>query len=169
MRNLPSRYSEYYAEKHDYQIRHCLADLMYVQSDMFEHGEVRVQLQLPLRHSGLGFSDSVANSKGAYWASWIDSLPALHDRFEHDVTDFRRTIENVFSNGIESLDAFKECQRTLQNEGLTTPSWEGVITNSHQPDHFDTEDNPLEPDERKGWQRNACEVRNKHRKSIWFE
>ena len=158
LRTLPPNYSEYYAQRHDRMIRRCLADLMHVQSDLFDHAEVCTQIQLSMRHGGMGFSDSVSNSKGAYWASWIDSLPALYDRFERDLSDFRRTVENVFANGIESLDILRDCQRTLQNEGLQTPSWNEILFDNRQPDDLDIEDNPIEPDERKGWQRVACET-----------
>ena len=143
----------------------CLASILNIPKEYFDSSDTTCQIHLPARYGGIGLSSALGSRSSAYWASWADVLPSLHER----VPDFsacfmpamiRLAIDAHAFHQHSALRNLHEAAQQIQSEGFhDIPAWIALVQGS-QPVEADA-DNAKPNEGRKGWQREASKHRNR--------
>ena len=106
----------------------CLDALLHVNEAVGLPALAASRAQLALRHGGLGLRSAERHAVPAYWASWVDALPALSRRDP----EFSRAL-TMSVGGVRSPTAcrLREAPASVQAVGFEPSLWSG--THSHAP------------------------------------
>ena len=87
---------------------------------------------LPLRLGGLGLRSAERTAPAAFWASWADVLPMIHQRAPHAATDFVHTLSSPEPRQ-GCLAEARAADELLSREGfLQRPTW-GELKDGKRP------------------------------------
>eukprot|EP00438_Fugacium_kawagutii_P036663 Skav236024 [mRNA] locus=scaffold1524:114774:125779:- [translate_table: standard] len=134
-----------YAFQHDTNVAACLQRLLGL-SDL--PAASLATAHLPLSHGGLGLISATVTAQAAYWASWADTLPVLHQQ----LPNLTATLSQAFGQPHRPPPAVQaEAAQTLRNAGWQPPHWPELTQPVRHPCP-----NPLEvPLASRGWQHRA--------------
>ena len=110
-----------YATDHDGGIAACLAALL-DQADQPLLEETLSASQLALRHGGLGLRSAVVDRHAAYWASWVDSLPAVRARSPLVADNLVQALAHPGAAGSSSVVAATHAADFLRAQGCDVPA-----------------------------------------------
>ena len=151
LRVLPPDQVLRYAQVHDGRLWQCFCALLGIPPDQCDRTAANSST-LPLSLGDLGLRRAVRTSAPAYWASWADTLPMIHQRHpvvvEAMVSWLNRQID------VPCLRAAAVAADQLTGvDGFSPPSWEALAAGARPPPH-EPDDN--EPGcSRFGWQHEA--------------
>ena len=106
--------------------------------------------RLSLAHGGLGLRSATHHRHAAYWASWADTLPAVHARWPAVADQLGQLLTGESRARPPSVQAAVSAAAELQRAGFAPPPWGLLITGSPPPP---TPPNPSRGDPLRGWQR----------------
>ena len=105
----------------------------------------RVLSQLAMRHGGLGMRSASRGAQAAYWASWADALPMIHQRTPAvaEMVVARLAQPNARAEGDPPSGCLEElhqaCTR-LDTDGFRErPSWEALRDGARPPEPLERE------------------------------
>ena len=137
-----------FARAHDDDIWQCTCDILQV--DPVQARSVKDVASLPLVPGGLGLRSAERVRVSAFWASWADCIPTIHER--HPV------VADVLVRQLEGhphtpcLRAASEAAWSLHG-GVEPPSWiavrDGTRPETREPEEY-------EPGSTRGWQHEAA-------------
>ena len=121
LRALPPSLSAPFAVRHDLALRDCLLRILdnpaAVEATLARAGEVA---QLPFKHGGLGLRCAARLAQAAYWASWADCLPMVHQRHP-PIAQFLQHSLDLAEDMQATADCLQEARlarATLLHEGF---------------------------------------------------
>ena len=92
---------------------------------------------LPLKLGGLGLRRALEGRGAAYWASWADTLPVLHQRHLSVVAEaLRRAQLSGLEGPDEATPNLAELAKTaaqLQEAGFALPTWDELANGGRPP------------------------------------
>ena len=150
LRTVPPTETLQYATSHDTAMSQCLATLLDRPEDLPPQARARVHLSLA--HGGLGLRSAVRHRHAAYWASWADTLPAIHARWPAVADHLGQLLTGESRAQPPSVQAAVAAGATLRRAGFAPPPWGLLITGSPPPP---TPSHPPRGDPLRGWQRAA--------------
>lgn len=168
LRALPPTLSAPFAVRHDAAIRTSLWQLLDNPAAAEEVlARAATLAQLPYKLGGLGLRSAARLSQAAYWASWADCLPMIHQRhpsiaaFLQQSLDLAQEAEAV----ADSLQEAWESRRVLLDEGFAACPTAAQIIAGARPQQPPT----AEPGEwTHGWQFWAATARDTHAREQLF-
>ena len=125
LRVLPPDQVWRYAQVHDDRLCQCFCALLVIPPDQCDRTAANSST-LPLSLGGLRLSSAVRTSAPAYWASWADTLPMIHQR--HPVV-----VEAMVSSLNRQVDvpclrvAAVAADQLIGVDGFSSPSWEACL------------------------------------------
>ena len=140
-----------YAQVHDERLWQCFCRLLSIAPDQCDRIAASSST-LPMSLGGLGLRSAARTSAPAYWASWADTLPMIHQRHPVVVEDMVSWLNRRVD--IPCLRAAAAAADQLTGvSGFSPPSWEALVSGVRPPPH-EPDDN--EPGcSRFGWQHEA--------------
>ena len=148
LRTVPPEQTLEYAAAHDAAMARCLATLLDRPDGLPATNHARARLSLA--HGGLGLRSATHHRHAAYWASWADTLPAVHARWPAVADQLGQLLTGESRARPPSVQAAVSAAAELQRAGFTPPPWGLLITGSPPPP---TPPNPSRGDPLRGWQR----------------
>ena len=111
---------------------------------------LRARAQLPLTHGGLGLRSAFSTRHTAYWASWADTLPALHRRSPGVTSRILHLLQGEARSRPPSILEANQAAHILRDAGFAVPAWDTLPT-SGPPNPHAREAGEYQ----RGWQRLA--------------
>ena len=99
LRSLAPSLTDEFARTHDDGITRCLADLLANDAPIHIDDLGRRRAALPLKLGGLGLRRAQEGRDAAYWASWADTLPILHQHHPSVVAEVLRRVQSASLEG----------------------------------------------------------------------
>ena len=161
LRILPPHLTEGYAQSHDEAIARCLALLTTGSPDPIPDTSIATA-QLPGRLGGLGLRSAARQRFAAHWASWCDSLPAIHQRAPLVATRLTQLLTQAVP--IPTIQAATQAVTALRATGYNVPPWDSVLAGGPAPAHADEPGEPL-----RGWQRVATIPTDERAQEMLFQ
>ena len=120
--------------------------------------------QLALGYGGLGLRSAAADRHAAYWASWLDTLPAIQARSPQIAAHLRRALAEPHASGSTAVAAAAQAAAHLTAQGCLVPAWD-----ASEPPRPAPEDVEAQPGTRlRGWQRHAARACDRHAFEMHF-
>ena len=111
--------------------------------------------QLALGYGGLGLRSAAADRHAAYWASWLDTLPAIQARSPQIAAHLRRALAEPHASGSTAVAAAAQVAAHLTAQGCHVPAWDADVE--------------AQPGTRlRGWQRHAARACDRHAFEMHF-
>ena len=168
LRALPPSLSAPFAVRHDLALRDCLLRILdnpaAVEATLARAGEVA---QLPFKHGGLGLRCAARLAQAAYWASWADCLPMVHQRHP-PIAQFLQHSLDLAEDMQATADCLQEARlarATLLHEGFDECPSARQILDGARPRQ------PTSPDVGEwshGWQYWAAGARDAYARTHFF-
>ena len=100
----------------------CLCQIMRISPTQAE--DIRRTASLPLVLGGMGLRSAIRVRQAAYWSSWADCLPMVHQRHP----GVAATLVAQLSGNPETrfLSAAREAKHELAVAGFESPSWKAI-------------------------------------------
>ena len=139
-RTLPPTLAEKYAQGHDGGMWEVLVTLL-GREDLAERTGTKHHdlATLPQRLGGCGLRSASRTREAAYWASWADTLPMMHQRCPQLARRFCAELEGAQSRA-QSLQEAATARTNLVNAGFhDCPTWEAVKDGTRPPKPETTE------------------------------
>ena len=122
------------------------------------------QLSLGYQYGGLGLRSAAADRHAAYWASWLDTLPAIQARSPQIAAHLRRALAEPHASGSTAVAAAAQAAAHLTAQGCHVPAW-----NASEPPRPAPEDVEAQPGTRlRGWQQHAARACDRHAFEMHF-
>ena len=128
LRTVPPEQTLEYAAAHDAAMARCLATLLDRPDGLPATNHARARLSLA--HGGLGLRSATHHRHAAYWASWADTLPAVHARWPAVADQLGQLLTGESRARPPSVQAAVSAAAELQRAGFTPPPWGLLITGS---------------------------------------
>ena len=157
LRSLAPSLTDEFARTHDDGIARCLADLLANDAPIHIDDLGRRRAALPLKLGGLGLRRAQEGRDAAYWASWADTLPVLHQSHPTVVAEVLRRVQSASLEGPDEttpdLAELAKAATRLQEAGFALPTWDALAVGGRPPPALveRTLGEPL-----RGWQRAAA-------------
>ena len=146
LRTTPPQLTQDFATRHDTSVAACLQTLLGLPD--FPATSLATA-HLPLPQGGLGLTSATVTAQPAYWASWADTFPVLHQ-----LPSLAGTLLQSLRHPHQPPPAFQaaiDAVRTLEQAGWQPPDWHALTQPVSHP-----LPNPLEePLASRGWQHRA--------------
>ena len=82
--------------------------------------------QLALGFGGLGLRSAAADAQAAYWASWLDTLPAIQARSPQIAAHLRRALAAPHASGSAAVAAAAQVATHLAAQGCHVLAWDAA-------------------------------------------
>ena len=147
IRIVPPSVIRDYAMRHDEALWACFCRL--IEGDSLAGDTIAQQVaSLPARFGGLGVRSAVRTSPAAYFASWVDSLPALTDK-DNDLAQRIVSCLEHDPSSVPCLAEAAEAKQLLVDDGAEKlPEWREAMDRTEPPVVEDLDAGEF----RKGWQ-----------------
>ena len=132
LRTVPPSQSARYAAGHDEGMFQTMTALLGALPGSQEQiATARDITTLPMRLGGLGLRSAARTGPGAYWASWADALPMLHDRLPAATEEMLAQLRGEPEGCLLELQV---ASMVLVREGFVSrPSWEELKAGARPP------------------------------------
>ena len=137
-----------FANNHDFAVAACLRSLLEVE-DL--PAQALATAHLPLSRGGLGLTCASVLATPAFWSSWADCLPVIHNQLPQYAAQILEHLQHP-SAAIPSIQAAAAAAQALEERGWTPPNWT-ELTQGIQPNA--TEETTEEAPRTRGWQQRA--------------
>ena len=122
LRNAPPALTAQFAADHDAAVATCLGSLVHCGDHMA--ATATQASQLALGFGGLGLRSAAADAQAAYWASWLDTLPAIQARSPQIAAHLRRALAAPHASGSAAVAAAAQAATHLAAQGCHVPAWD---------------------------------------------
>ena len=142
-----------YTDAHDMAIWDTFCDVL-ATTKLKSDGMAHRVATLPGRLGGLGLRSATWSAAGAFWASWVNSLPVIMAKSQPIGDDMVRELQLPTGPPTKILRDLASCKWQLQQHGaLHLPTWAEVATGVEPP----APNNDIDAaDLDRGWQCHVC-------------
>ena len=136
IRTLPPSQSLEYAEAHDAGIWAVLRRLLDLPDECTQELALARSLSsLPMRSGGLGLRSASRGAEAAYWASWADALPMIHQRNPEVAAAVVLQLAPGAAAAAGCMAELDKACRRLDHEGFRDrPSWQELRDGARPPE-----------------------------------
>ena len=122
LRVLPPSQTDAFAQAHDTAIAACLARILTEGTPLPLPAQQRARLALAA--GGLGLRSAHASRQAAYWASWADSLPAIHRRLPAAADRILHLLRGEVRPLPPAVIEATQATHALRAHGFQPPAWD---------------------------------------------